>query len=236
MKNKTSKASTIAGVVAIVIGLILIVVGALIPSGATENDLDKLAFSRSFVNYSCTITVTSARDYTVTSAVVYLEDFFEEEELRKDVSASKITKATVGEEFTYKFTIIFDNSDEYSKFSEIEKVVLNTSAGTRIAATDDYERPVSVTSIFMIIGGLLVASFGSIILIKHSMGAKGIKRTLERHPNIEILLGEKPLISEEVKEQIERPKPEPKICEYCGTIGDAGATKCPSCGAHFTKK
>lgn len=236
MKNKTSKASTIAGIVAIVVGIILIIIGALIPSGATESDLDKLAFSRSFINNSCTITVTSECDYTVTSAVVYLEDYFEEEELRKNVSASKITKATVGEEFTYKFTIIFDDSDEYSKFSEIEKVVLNTSAGTRIAATDDYERPVSVISIFMIIGGLLVASFGSIILIKHSMGAREIKRTLESHPNIEILLGEKPLIGEEFRQQIEQPKPEPKICEYCGTIGEAGASKCPSCGAHFTKK
>ena len=93
-----------------------------------------------------------------------------------------------------------------------------------------------IMSIFMIIAGLVVASFGSIILIKHSMGAKGIKRTLDRHPNIEILLGEKPLIGNDVKEQIDQPKPEPKVCAYCGTIGEAGATKCPSCGAHFTKK
>ncbi len=157
--------------VLLIVGIILIVFGAMMPTmfAKSKEKYDKLTFHNDMASgvYSCKITITSVNSYTINKAVVYLEDFFGDQGITKEVSSAKITKTQSQNGYVYAFTISYASFGEYSKFSKVKEVKLNTTDGTKIAKEESDSFGISWTTpvmiIFIFLGSMMV--LGSVIMI-----------------------------------------------------------------------
>ena len=232
----------------IIIGVVLIIFGALLPT-IFKVEIDKLAFYRDmgYSEYTCSITITSKNNYEVSSATVYFEDFFGDKEISKQVSSSSITKSQQGESYVYTFVVQMASFGEYSEFSKIKKVVLSTNLGAR-TATDSSFKWTTPVMIIMIIAGIAVVGVGIGCVLKDKalkMMANNAREELAKsNPEIninnmsdtEILSKQREIKLSKLKENIDfmiKEKPKEKVCEYCGATNSAEATKCSSCGANL---
>lgn len=239
----------------IAIGVALIIFGALIPT-IFKIERDKLAFYRDMgVNdYSCHITITSKNDYQVNSAVVYFEDFFGKKGITKEISSSSVTKTQTSDSFVYTFVVKMESFGEYSEFSKIEKVSLNTNMGTRLATESTFKWTTPVMVIMIIAGAVCFIIGVTKILVEKNQklnAEKARKELAETHPEIntnnmtdeEVLAKQRELKLKEFKEGnglaslfgVET-QPKEKVCEYCGASNSADAKKCSSCGANLKSK
>ena len=241
-------------IVLLFVGIVLIVFGALIPT-MFKVEKDKLAFYRDMgvSNYTCTITISSEKDYNVNSAVVYLEDFFGKQELTKQVNASSIDKSNSGNNYVYTFVIEFESFGEYSEFSKVKEVKLNTNIGTRIASENTFKWTTPVMIITIIAGvGLTIAGISIIFAQKaYKKHVENVRNEMAtNYPEIntngmtdeQVLAQQRELKRSEFQENgvaalfgIET-KPKDKICEYCGSTNGSDAKKCSSCGANLKRK
>ena len=233
-------------------GIALILFGALIPA-IFKSDKDILAFHRDMGHseYTCSVTVSSNKDYEINSAIVYLEDFFGDKTIAKQISSTDITKTKVGDKYQYTFVVVYDSFGEYSEYSKVKEVELKTSIGNRIATESSFNWKIPVMIVVILIGAGL--SVGGIIMFATSKAQKSSaerarKELARSNPEInttnmtdeEVLSKYNELNSKETPNIFEEifgaQQPKEQICAYCGSTISSDAKKCTSCGASLTKK
>lgn len=240
-----------------IVGVVLIVFGILMPV-IFKIEYDNLSYytDSGINNYTCSITITSSNDYEVSSATIYFENFMGDQEMIETVSSSKITKVQSGDKFTYSFVFQYDSFGEYSEFSKVSKVELHTNLGIKTAAEGGM---VSLASVFkwiltafgvvsIIIGIIINVSFA----IKRQTAEAAKVQMSKTNPEINTNnMTDQEIISKHIELNMEKraessstlaslfgvqPQPKEKMCEYCGSLNDANAKKCSSCGANLSKK
>lgn len=248
MKNKLKY-------ILLVIGVAVVIFGALIPTIFSGKSLDRYTYDLdgSLSNYELTVNVISKEEYIINSATITLQDAFDKyNTLDKTITSPSVTKKKDGKDFVYTFTINLTQA-EFFDYSKVSNVVVDTNIGTRIAE----EKPMFNVNwrIPVMIFVIIIGSAAIIVSICLNSADRNQKKYADRvrkelaqtNPEInttnmtdEEVINKKFELKRKGQEQtsfmsmfgIEQ-KPKEKVCEYCGAVNGADATKCSSCGANL---
>ncbi|MBO5955036.1 MAG: zinc ribbon domain-containing protein [Clostridia bacterium] len=251
MKKKTS-------IILMIVGAVLIVFGALIPTifKGNSSSVDRFTYDRDsgFSEYSVTVNVVSSKEYSINSITITLQDTFDEYNTKeKLVNSPAVTKKKDGNDFVYTIVITI-TQDEFFDYSKVSKVSMQTSIGQRTAEEKEmlsnvsWKTPVMIIVIFFgvaitMTGIAMIAS----IKLQSNLAEKTRKELAQSNPEIdtsnmsdaEVLAKQRELRLSKFKEDFafgDEQKPKERICEYCGATNSAEANKCSSCGANLKTK
>ena len=182
----------------LIIGVVLIVFGALIPIMFKENKKDTFTSKSDMTAgyYYRYIYVTSQEDYEIIDAVVVLKNAFNEHDKitksPQSLSGTNMFKTKEGKEYVYQITINLTR-DEFFDYTEVESVSLTTSMGQRVAKEEKFssnfswKTPVMIIVIFfgigMVIGSIMMFVYPK---IKKSSATKIRQKVKNADPSIRL--------------------------------------------------